>query len=159
MQKGFTLIEMIVYIALLSIIMIGAVTVSYQLIQGTGTSDSKATVQEEGNFLSRKMEWAFNGMTNIALGGSGPCNFSATITRYENPTIVVFQRNSASSTLEFRENGGIPVPITSSNVAVDCLIFSALSNPTGISATTTIRNINITTGTSSVFAITKYKRQ
>lgn len=155
--KGFTLIEVIIYIALFSLLMGSAFTTAYQLIEGTNTLNTKTTVQEEGNFVMRKLNWALTGLDSAVssiVGGSLPCSQTLRVEKInfiQNPIII--SRNSTNDSLEIQE-GFTVLPITTANVAVTCLKFSIIpsvdSGPSGISATTTINGID--------FAITKYQR-
>jgi prepilin-type N-terminal cleavage/methylation domain-containing protein len=80
-MKGFTLIETIVYMALLGLIMTGALVSTYELISSSQKSSGKATVQEEGTFVERKFEWALSDLASApAVGGSG-CNQTLSITK------------------------------------------------------------------------------
>lgn len=157
MKKGFTLIEVIIYIALFSLLMGSAFITAYQLIDGTGKLNTKTTVQEEGNFVMRKLNWV---MTSLDLtiapivSGSG-CNQTLRIEKINfggNPIIV--SRNTTDNTLQIQEGGSVN-PITTSNVKVTCLKFSIItpvgSGPYGVSATTTISGRD--------FPITKYYRK
>ena len=49
--QGFTLIEVVIYIALFSLLLGGAFVTAYQLIDNSRELNVKNRVQEEGNFL------------------------------------------------------------------------------------------------------------
>lgn len=149
-SSGFTLIETIIYIALLSIIMSGALITSYQLIDGASTLDSKATTQEEGNFVLRKINWALTGAQVIATPIAG-CNSALAVSKYDGTSIAI---RLSSGKVEISESGvgGAYLPITTENASTTCLKFQLIGlNPVGITATTTINGID--------FVITKYIRK
>lgn len=158
MNKGFTLIEAIIYTALLGLLMAGAVAATYQLLQGSSTTSANTTVQDEGNFVVRKLDWALTGMNSApAIGGSG-CAQTISIIKNgfsENPVEV--QRDPVSSmTLMIREGGTGPFnAITTTNVSVSCLRFRLIpavgGAPPGVTATTTINGLN--------FVVMKYLRK
>src|SRR5437667_361850 len=50
-NSGFTLIETILYIALLTILLSGAVFASYNLIEGSGRLKTNININEEGGFV------------------------------------------------------------------------------------------------------------
>lgn len=154
---GFTLIETVIYIALLGLIMGGTLMATYGLLEGVGSLGSKTVVQGEGNFVLRKLSWAFSDMSVApTVSGSGCIQtVSVSKTGYaKNP--IEFQRNAASSSIEIHEGGsGAYLPLTTENVAVSCLQFQIIppvgGAPAGVVASTTIDGIN--------FAITKYLRK
>lgn len=154
-NKGFTLIETIIYIALFTILIVGGFTTAYQLIQGSDTLSVKTVTQEEGNFLLRKMDWALTGLdsANPPIVVVNGCDSSIRIYKYayvKNP--IDFRRNVTSSSIEIQEAGSGYLPVTTSNVKATCLRFQNISGtPAGITATTTIDGID--------FTITKYIRK
>jgi len=158
-NRGFTLIETMIYIALFSILIGTGFVTAFQLIDSSDKLSTKTVTAEEGNFVSRKIDWVFTGLdaTNPpTIGGSLPC--SQTIKVYKtnfssNP--IMLQFDSATNALEIKEGLGTFSPLTSSNVKVTCLKFQTLpaigNAPSGISATTTINSID--------FTVTKYIRK
>jgi prepilin-type N-terminal cleavage/methylation domain-containing protein len=151
-NKGFTLIEVIIYIALFSLLMGSAFVTAYQLIDGSGKLSTKNTVQEEGNFVMRKLNWTLTGISNITMPSK--TNLTSTtlaITKYDGNVMNV---RLAGDVIEIRENGGAYLPITTANVKVSDISFEFIpaigSGTAGIKATITIND--------SVFTITKYMR-
>lgn len=61
--KGFTLIETLLYLALFTLIIGGGMAAAYQIIQSTEATHQKVIIQEEADFLLRKLEWALSGAT------------------------------------------------------------------------------------------------
>jgi Tfp pilus assembly protein PilE len=151
--RGFTLLEAVIYIALLSLLMGGAVVTSYDLVESSQHSSGTTVVQEEGSFVSRKLTWALAGLTTApTVGGSG-CNQTLSVTKTGALNPVQLERNSASSSVEMREGGsGAYSALTTANVSVTCLQFALLAGtPGGVAATTTING--------QTFAVTKYLRK
>lgn len=62
--RGFTLIEVLVYLALYSIIIGGAVVAAYGMFESSGHNQTKAMVEEEGGYLLSKIEWALSSGDN-----------------------------------------------------------------------------------------------
>ena len=153
LTRGFTLLEVVLYLGLLSMLMVGAVVTSYDLVESSQNSGGNATLEVEGSFVSRKLTWALAGLTTApTIGGSG-CSQTLSVTKTGGNNPIQFQRNSASSSVEMREGGsGAYSALTTSNVSVSCLQFAALAGtPSGITATITING--------SVFTVTKYLRK
>jgi len=64
-SAGFTLIETLVYLALFAIVIGGGIVAVYNIIEGTNANRNQAILQEEANFLLRKVDWALTGATSI----------------------------------------------------------------------------------------------
>ncbi len=156
-NKGFTLIEVLIYIALSAVLMGSAFITVYQLIDGSRKLNSKNTTQEEGNFVIRKIGWALSGInpsTTPTITGAA-CSRSISIVKSDtslSPIVIRLNSSGAINYIEMNKNGGTFYPITTSNVSVACLEFISLSgSPSGITATATIDG--------KVFNITKYIRK
>ncbi|MBT9168079.1 MAG: hypothetical protein DDT19_01424 [Syntrophomonadaceae bacterium] len=151
--SGFTLIETIIYIALLGLIMTGAVAASYQILQGSSNLSNKATVQDEGSFVLRKVGWALSGASAIPT----PSGSTLTVSRYDGNTID-FRLNGTA--IEMRESvTGLYEPITTPNVRVESLQFQiGVTNPKSVTVIATIKTAN---GTDAAlpFTLTRYLRK
>lgn len=69
-MRGFTLIETIVYLALFSILMGGAVVAAFNIFEGAGRQATRTMLEEEGNFLIAKINWAVSGAQSVNEPGS-----------------------------------------------------------------------------------------
>lgn len=157
MKKGFTLIEVIIYIGLFSLLLGTAFVSVYQLIDSSAKLSVKSTTEEEGSFAMRKLNWALSSIdlsTTPTISGSG-CTQSISINKVDTSiSPVVFRLNTVSGInyLEIQKNGGTFYPLTTSNVTVSCLKFSKTSSsPVGITGTVTINGVD--------FGVTKYIRK
>ena len=56
-NKAFTLIETLVYIALFSMFITGAVVSSYELTESSQVNDTAADIEIEGQFLESKIQY------------------------------------------------------------------------------------------------------
>jgi prepilin-type N-terminal cleavage/methylation domain-containing protein len=151
-MRGFTLIETLIYIALLGLIMTGALLTAYDLIGSATQVTGNATVVDEGSFVGRKIAWSLTGSTTPTVAGSG-CSMTLSVIKAghgSNP--IEFRRNATDKTIEMRQGGtGVFTPITTANVAAECLKFGIYAGiPQGVTATTTINGHE--------FAITRYSR-
>ena len=141
--RGFTLLETLIYIALLAVIMGGTLAAVYNVLQGAGRVSAHNTTQEEGNFVLRKIDWALSSASNIVVAPS-----TLTVGRYDGNT-VDFRINSG--VVEMRESaGGFGyLPITTSNVAVGGLVFTnhpaVGAGPQGVTATLVIDGLTFET--------------
>jgi prepilin-type N-terminal cleavage/methylation domain-containing protein len=93
-QKGFTLIESLIYLALFTIIIGGGLVSVYQIIQSTNANKNHIILQEEANFLFRKMNGVLVGTTSI----SQPTNNSDTdLVIIKNGSNISFHLTNASN--------------------------------------------------------------
>ena len=151
-NSGFTLIEVIIYIALLSIIMYGALVTSFQLLEGSDALEVRATVQEEGNFVLRKIDWALANMdsNNLPSIGGTNCNQSIMIHKINyTDTVEFYLKTIGNQKYIYIKEGVKDLPLTTENVAPSCLKFQMVgTDPIGVIATATISGKD--------FTITKY---
>ena len=89
--------ETIIYIALFSLLMSGAVIGAYNLLEGSDRNIVATSIQEEGTFLNRKINWALSGATGVTVSGGGQ---SITITRpdlgLESPLVISGEGSNAT---------------------------------------------------------------
>ena len=135
-----------------------AFVVAFQLIQGSSNISVKNTVQEEGNFVLRKISWAMMSAKTISIPMSQD---KLTITEYDGDKIIfcldsskvkVYAGSTAASCSD-----SIFLPLTTENIQVTALKFQqvGISPNIGVTGTITIKSLN----TSPLdFIITKYIR-
>jgi len=68
MNKGFTLIEVIIYIALLAFVIGAGVSSAYYLIESSANGKTETNIIAEAEFLLRKIDWAMTGATDVNAG-------------------------------------------------------------------------------------------
>lgn len=145
MIKGFTLIETIVYIAILGIFLTSTILCVFSISQNADLFNLKNTTSDEGTFVLSKVNVA---LTNAKLITSPSTGYSQTLSIVENDgTHVDLRRNGTS--IEMRRDSGPYLPLSTSNVSVTTLGFQKLSGtPSGIEASTTITGV--------IFSIRRY---
>ncbi len=131
-MKGLTLIETIIYIALLGILMVGAISTVYSLIESGVATTGSSTTQDEGNFVLAKISWALSQQDSVLVPSSG---FSNTLTLITEDGTSVSMRKTGT-VVEMRVDTGSYLPLTSLNVTVEDLGFAYTNNV--FSASTTI---------------------
>ena len=144
-NSGFTLIEIIIYLGLFSIVVGGFLLITYGLVQGSGQSQSKAALNEEMAFLLGKIEWALTGASSLQVQVPSPSVL-------EISPGVTFTFDSGAQTLSFSS-----VQLNSDSVTVTNLTFTeytAAEKPDGIAIEFTLSNLNESVNASS----TKYLR-
>ncbi|TSC82286.1 MAG: hypothetical protein G01um101420_450 [Parcubacteria group bacterium Gr01-1014_20] len=155
-RQGYTLIEIIIYMALFSFVIGGFLLTTYSIIESSGHLQSRAIIDEEGTFLLRKIDWALNGATQVVI----PCTNTLTITNptlppLENPLLFTF----SSPNITLARGGGSPVRVNSDSIAVTNLLFTCTApsagKPAKVQALFTLSSL----GRSLEFDSTKYLRQ
>jgi len=175
-SNGFTLIETLLYIALFAIIIGGGLIAVFQIIQSTDANRNQAILQEEANFLLRKVDWALTGATAITT----PPNTTPTTTLVVNKII-----GGSSTVLTFGINANDPVcpanyiclkrgtgasqlntnlyPLNSTSISISGLSFQRSVPVSGKpdAVTTSFTLITVQNGRTSTqaFSTTKYLRK
>lgn len=153
-KNGFTLIETVIYIALLGLLMTGVVATAYQLLQGSATISVKTAVQDEGSFVLRKIEWAMSGASDISGSGS-----SLTVSRYDGNTVSFRLNGTAVEVKESAFDNTYRPLTTSANVAVQTFVVSVTgSSPKQLTVTMTIKTAH-GTDAPQTFTLTRYLRK
>ena len=123
-SRGFTLIETLVYLGLLSFLIIGILASSYYIIQGSNKVREKIMVETEADFLLKKISWAISGLPTITAPSIGTTGLSLTaINSHISPNPFTFDLDSATGQLRMTHGSGPAKPLNSVNVAVSNLSF------------------------------------
>jgi prepilin-type N-terminal cleavage/methylation domain-containing protein len=136
-NNGFTLIETMIYIALFGLIMSGAVVTAYQLLEGGRRNQAAISIQEEGTFLTRKINWALVGASEVNVIATTTLIITrpglALYTPSQSPLTI-----TASGTIMTLARGTVaPIPLHGDAFAVTNLEFS-IEPATGGRPTSTI---------------------
>lgn len=128
-NKGFILIEMIIYAGLFSILMSGLIVTAYQLSASSSSLELKVVVQEEMNFVLRKMDWLLAGASDINVA-SGILQITKDGEMFSLKLIdswLGLCEGSCSADEDFS-------PLTTENVIVENLTFTKIAtSPAGVS--------------------------
>ena len=125
-MKGFTLIEVLIYSALIAMIISGSLIAVYQIIEGSDSIQNKIIMEQEANFLLSKIRWALTGATAINIPTIGLASSTLSINKAnysENP--IVFDLNS--NNLRIKQGSGNPAILNNQNIAINNLIFEHLT--------------------------------
>ena len=126
-EKGFTLIELILYIALIAIFINGAILFAWDIIYGGAKSGVQREVNKNMRLASKRIEYELRNASGInSLASNSVCLSSATALR--NPTRI----SVSSGQLRIGWGGGSSdctgltndEPFTSNKVAVSDLQFT-----------------------------------
>lgn len=120
---GFTLIEVIIYIALLSLIMGTCFVTAFQLIESSNSLSEKSTTQEEVNFVMRKINFLLKQTDPSApISPSSGVLSILTFTTYDGNQITIWR---SGEKIEIKESsyGNIFLPLTTDNVKATNIEF------------------------------------
>ncbi len=135
-QAGFTLMEMMIYIALFGIIITGAVVGTYNLLEGSDRNIKATGIQEEGTFLNRKISWALSDATAVSVSGGGK---TLTITRPDLGTQSPLVISGTGIIINITRGSGIAINLNSDRFQVTNINFiytpSANGRPPSVQTT------------------------
>lgn len=110
--KGFTLLEVLIYIFIFSLVVGGGLATAFWTYETTARTARVGSVESEADFLFRKLEWASVGsaVTAPSLGASG-----STLTFSRDGTTYTF--TLSGSTITLQRDSGTPVPLTTNGIS------------------------------------------
>ncbi len=123
LQSGFTLIELIVYLALFGILFSGAVAGTYSILESSGKNQSRVMMQEEGEFLLAKISWVVSGANTAQVLNGDQLLVSSTLDNFE------FKQNGDN--LVWVKNSGPEVLLNNSAVRLKNLSFVDIASGNG----------------------------
>jgi type II secretory pathway pseudopilin PulG len=88
-KKGFTLIETLVYLAMLGLVFTGLFAAGFAIVESLDVLKARAIVQEEGNFLLAKINWAMNDAYQVDLPLSDSAANELTVRKHDGSKITV----------------------------------------------------------------------
>lgn len=78
-KRAFTLLETIIYIALLSVILTGLMVAVYPLFTGAERNTAKVNAEGEAAFILRKVAWALSSAASVSEPAAGSSGDTLTI--------------------------------------------------------------------------------
>lgn len=117
MNKGFTLTETIIYVALFALIITGTLSSVYGILEANVRNQNKVMVQEEGAFILGKIDWALTGISSVGVDLAGKI---LTVTK-SNPSFnpLVISIDDDGNVFIERAGGGSK-RLNNSNISVSC---------------------------------------
>ena len=117
-NTGFTLIETVIYIGLFAILMGGALTSVYAVIEGNNRNQNKAMVQEEGAFILGKIDWALTGVSSVSVDNTGKI-LTITKSNFPNNPIIIRVDEGLGDIL-IKRGIALEQGLNNSNVKIEC---------------------------------------
>lgn len=137
MKNGFTLIETLIYLFILSTIL-GALLLSvYSIFETSDSVQSTVELVENAKFYEQKTRWALTGATQINSPASSSTAASLSLNRADTANPVVFDLSGGVARIKI--GAANPVPLTNGFVTVSSLSFSNYSISTNTKNTVRVR--------------------
>lgn len=132
-ESGTTLIEVIIYMLLVSFVMAGALVSVYQILDSNESLSSKTAIEQEANFIIAKLEWGLNDL--LAINSPAPNTSGGTLSVDKNgyaSNPIVFSLNGDDMTIQ--KGSAEPVVINSDRMAVATLSFEFIRQTGALTA-------------------------
>ncbi len=120
-HHGFTLIEVLVYIALFLIMMGGGILTAYNLIESSIRSQAENLVYNEGNFLLSKINWVTTGSTAVTAPAPGVPGSLLGVTKIGGSTVSLML---SGNNMIITYGSSAPIILNNSTIAISNLSFS-----------------------------------
>lgn len=149
-ERGFTLLETIIYIAMVGLLIGGGVAAGLYIIDTSEKNRTDVNIQTEGLFLIGKIDWAITGATAVTEPAAGATDNVLEVTK---TGMGVVRISVSSEQAELSVNGAPAVALTNDRVHVQSLQFThaiETGKPPRIDAAVTIDG--------NVFSLKKYMR-
>jgi len=126
-KGGFTLFETLIYAVLISIV-IGMVLIAvYEIIEARYRSLARVEIEEETNFLMRKIVWVLSGVSSINGPPLGVTSTTLSVNKVnfsQNPVVV----GSVNHKAAIAYGGGLPVILSSDSVRIGQMSFTQIGS-------------------------------
>ena len=127
--RGFTLIEVLIYIVLFGLLMSGAVVSAFQLLQSGQHQDLNFAAQQEGNFVDRKLAWVLSSASAVSVSGGNVMTVTRSDLGAQSP-LVVDASGGTMARITLARHGAAAQPITADGLVVSDVLF-AVTPPAG----------------------------
>src|SRR3990167_3217099 len=112
-SRGFTLIEALIYTALFSFIIGGAILAVYSILDGSARTDAALTRDADARFFLQKIAWVMNDASNIFSPTSGNDSESLSVVKSVAGTPTLITIDLTSGRIFMTRDVGPEIPLTS----------------------------------------------
>ena len=123
--NGFTLIEVLIYSAIVAGFITFAVLAAYQIIDFSGRLENQRELSENERFLAQKLSWVLSGVDTINAPVAGASGATLSVNKLnfsQNPLVI----DLANGVVRLTGGSGPAVPLTNSFASSSNLIFRRL---------------------------------
>lgn len=118
-NKGFTLIELILYVAIVTLLLSALVPFAWNIIEGGAKSATQQEVFSNARYISERIKYEIRNATGINSVSSTQISL-ITDNAATNPTVI----SSSSGMLTLKQGSGSPVALNSPNASVSAFTFT-----------------------------------
>jgi hypothetical protein len=119
---GFTLLEVLMYIAFFTLLMTSLLGVAYRVLDSAGQISRAVAIGREADFILRKIDWALGSARSFTLLGKDDLS----IARFSAPAGVEFK--ASGSYVDLDAGSGF-MDLNSQNTEVSNLTFAETASP------------------------------
>jgi len=123
-NRGFTLVEMVLYVGLFGILMSGMVLAAYQLLQSGDRNQIAVSIQEEGTFLTRKINWALSNADNASVDSTNALVIHRPDLISVNQEYIVISGDDNTGAMSLARGSGEAARLNSEAMPVKALSFT-----------------------------------
>jgi len=149
-QSGFTLIEVLIYVLFLTLFLGGSIGIAYNILKNSQDNRTKIAIEEEGNFLLKKISWVVNDTDTITVPSSDTLLVNKFETLSDNPVVV----NLSGGVVNIKRGSNPAKPLNDSLFVVSNLNFELIN--TGPISTDILKASFYING--KKFSLTRYVR-
>ena len=140
--KGFTLIEVLIYIGLFGVLVGGAVTAAFSILESDGRTQVKALMQQEGDFVVAKINWTMSGAKNVNAPAVNATGSSLSVGKWDtstgDPIVITF----TDPNVTIARGAAAPEMLNSADVTVSSFVvrheYLGGSNPESVTVSFTL---------------------
>ncbi len=133
-RKGFSLLELLIYITILSLLLVVVSNTFISLSKGRGQAGAKSEVQNSIRFSTELLKQDIKNASAIITPSSIASSSTLTLTR-DGVSIVY---DVLAGVLRRKIGAASPVSVTNSNIFVDTATFTRIENTNTVFSTTNI---------------------
>lgn len=142
--RGFTLIEVLIYLALFSILMGGAVIAAYSLFDSSLKVGTRTMLQEESDFMLAKIDWVMSGAKAVTAPAAGVTGSSLTVAKWDTSLGDPMSVTQTGGQLFLTRGTNAAVVLNNTNTTVASVVFNHIEGsgdgtvPEGVETVLTI---------------------
>lgn len=119
MRKGFTFIELIIYVAIVSIVMTALIPFAWNVIEGGTKSATQQEVFANARFISEKIRYEIRNSIGINSVSASSISLVTSIAG-TNPTII----DLSGGNVRIKQGAGSTISLNSTDTRISSLIFT-----------------------------------
>jgi type II secretory pathway pseudopilin PulG len=123
-SSGFTLLETIIYCALFSVLMSGAIVTVYALLSSSEKTGEQIQIVAEATFINQKLAWALSGATDVEMVNP----FTLKIQRPDFPADNPLQFNFSDNQVSLARSSVSPRQLTGEQFVVSDVTIQLKDN-------------------------------